>query len=486
MKTNRKDYFSELFDVMKLFNLGDEYVCTDELSGNNSEDIEVLHTWNGDGLHCKDELCLFGRTFSSEFDLPENADLLIEKKLIKRHSKSLVYNALKEITGRRLPWGSLTGIRPTKIWYEFEENREAPIKGLSEVFDVSERKITLLSDIVDMQRGLINRNDRAVDIYIGIPFCVTKCIYCSFTGGVIARIGKYVDEYVRTARRELENALEIINDGGLLLDNVYIGGGTPTAISAADLYEIIAPLKGVKIKEFTVEAGRPDTITTEHLVMFKDMGVKRVSVNPQTMNAEVLSKINRKHTPEDIIRTYHEVKSYGFCVNMDLIAGLPGENADMFKYSLDSCADLDPENITVHTLALKRGSTMKEENISAAPQSEAVEMVEYARDRLNQAGYRPYYLYRQKYMTGNLENVGYAKPNMQCHYNIDIMEECKSIIACGSNGISKRVSFNRNGNVSSAVIERFADTKDVKLYIERGDENWKGKKNFFCEEKLVK
>jgi len=229
----------------------------------------------------------------------------------------------------------------------------------------------------------------------------------------------------------------------------------------------------VNALEFTVEAGRPDTVTKEHLELFKALNVNRVSVNPQTMNADTLMRINRKHSPEDIVECYKMVSSYGFDVNMDLIAGLPGENREIFVDSLEKCIALDPANITVHTLALKRGSTMKEENIASAPEDQVEAMVEYARERLLKGGYMPYYLYRQKYMTGNLENVGYSKPHHQCRYNIDIMEETKSIIACGSNGISKRVFLSENR------IERFADTKDVKLYIERAENNWKDKKNFF-------
>lgn len=477
LKTDRSDYASELLDVCKLFGIANSYRFSSDFEGANDGDITIEHRWNRDGRLCKDRFSLYSRGFSSEFLLPDNSDALTEKKLVKRHSKALLYSALSEISGKTIPWGSLTGIRPTKIYYELENEGLDPTVGLRETFGVSESKIKLLREIAEMQRGLLNDDRRAVDIYVGIPFCVSKCVYCSFTGGVIARIGKYVDDYVRVARKEVENALEIVRDNGLRLDNVYVGGGTPTAISAENLGEILSPLSGVKIEEFTVEAGRPDTITEEHLKLFEKMKVDRVSVNPQTMNADTLAKINRRHTPEDVVDTLKRVKEYGFTVNMDLIAGLPGENAEIFRDSLDKCAALAPENVTVHTLALKRGSTMKEENISSASENEVSEMVDYARKALSDAGYKPYYLYRQKYMTGNLENVGYAKSGFQCLYNIDIMEECKSIIACGSNGISKRVFV--GGGETGVRIERFADTKDVKLYVERGDANWEGKKTFF-------
>ncbi len=477
LETNRADYASELLDVMKLFGIADEYRFTSDFSEDNGEKIVVKHLWSGDGRLCNDRFTLFGRTFSSEFRLPDLPDALTDKKLIKRHSKKLLYSALKEITGKSLPWGSLTGIRPTKVYYELQSDGLDPEKSLRETFDVSESKARLLSEIADMQKGLLNTENKAVDVYVGIPFCLTKCIYCSFTGGVISSIGKYVDDYVKVARAEVENALEIIRDNGLRLDNVYVGGGTPTAITADRLGRILEPLKYVDIGEFTVEAGRPDTITDDHLKLFAEMKVDRVSVNPQTMNADTLKRINRKHSPEDVVEMFRKVRDLGFTVNMDLIAGLPGENAEIFRDSLDKCADLNPENITVHTLALKRGSTMKEENILSAPENEVSLMVEYARKALSQAGYKPYYLYRQKYMTGNLENVGYSKSGKQCRYNIDIMEENKSIIACGSNGISKRVFLCSGQN--GVRIERFADTKDVKLYVERGSSNWEGKKSFF-------
>ena len=367
-----------------------------------------------------------------------------------------------KVTGKHAPWGSLTGIRPTKL------ARQLTLEGLdwkdtfSDLFDVSERKTKLVGDILDQQQGLCDYNDGCADLYVGIPFCLTRCSYCSFTSGEIGRMKKYVEPYVDTLAKELRSTLDFAKANGIAISNVYFGGGTPTSLSAVDLARLLDQID-VTPREYTIEAGRPDTIDADKLQVFADHGVGRVSINPQTFNQSVLDAVGRKHTVQDIYDKYQLAKSFGFTVNMDLIAGLPTETYEMFCHSVDSAIALGADNITVHTLALKHGSLLKEQNY-CGEESVVGSMVEYSHEKLYVAGYVPYYMYRQKYMQDNLENVGFCKPNTPCLYNIDIMEEVADILACGTNGISKKISVSQNR------IERAANPKDVITYLERCDE----------------
>ena len=301
--------------------------------------------------------------------------------------------------------------------------------------------------------------DGVADLYVGVPFCVSRCSYCSFTSGEIGRMKKYVEPYVDTLAKELRLTLDFARDNGIAIGNVYFGGGTPTSLSAVQLARLLDEIN-VTPREYTIEAGRPDTIDSDKLQVFADHGVQRVSINPQTFNQSVLDVVGRKHTVEDIYDKYALAKSFGFTVNMDLIAGLPTETYEMFCHSVDSAIALGADNITVHTLALKHGSVLKEQNYSGE-ESVVSAMVEYSHDKLYAAGYLPYYMYRQKYMQDNLENVGFCKPGTPCLYNIDIMEEVADILACGTNGISKKISVTQNR------IERAANPKDVITYLER-------------------
>ena len=268
---------------------------------------------------------------------------------------------------------------------------------------------------------------------------------------------KYIDEYIDTLCLEIKESIPLVKN----LRSIYIGGGTPVALSDERLRRVLEALKGLDVpKEFTVEAGRPDRITKSNLELLKEYGVKRICVNHQTFNDKTLERIGRNHTASEVEEKYHLAKSMGFDVNMDLIAGLDGENFDDFKYSLDKALSLDPDDITVHTLCIKRGSKLSEstERLSG---EQVQEMVSYANQTLTNAGYKPYYLYRQKYMAGNLENVGYCKEGKACIYNVDVMEEISQNIACGASAISKRVYF------GGERIEREASPKDVPTYIEK-------------------
>lgn len=466
--TNQIECSAELLDVVKLF--FDDVVLISDVLENDGECV-IHESRMAEGI--VENVCRFeGYEYKNEHKKAYKT-VLEEKKMKKRYAKLAVYYCLKQKFGQR-PWGALTGIRPTRFAYDLVEKEGVDYRqAMRDMFDVSPKKIQLVDEILSMQRGLIESSDNEVDIYIGIPFCVSKCIYCSFPSGLKDKLKKYVQPYTDCLTQEIIGALEIVDMYNYKLKNVYFGGGTPTSLSAEQLYKLMSVFKGREIEEFTVEAGRPDTVDGEKLACMKECGVTRVSVNPQTFNAEILDRINRKHSPKDIVRAYREAKALGFAVNMDLIAGLPGETEEMFAYSVNSCLDLGAENITVHTLALKRGSELWESAAKKDNEKGVENMVDYASDALHKNGYKAYYMYRQKYVKGNLENVGYCKEGEQCRYNIDMMEERRNVIACGANAISKRVWKEQSR------IERYAETKDVALYIERVEGVVKDKKNFF-------
>lgn len=396
------------------------------------------------------------------------------KRLQKRYAKLCVYDCLQRVKPTELAWGALTGIRPTKLACELSARTGDYKNDFRELFHVSENKIALVDAILGQQEGLREANDDEADVYVGIPFCLSRCSYCSFTCGEISRLTKYVAPYLDALEREISAVKALSAEKKLKIKNIYFGGGTPTSISAESLDRLLSLFGEYSPREFCVEAGRPDTIDEEKLEVMARRGVNRISVNPQSFNQRILDGVGRNHSVEDIYLKHSMAKKFGFDINMDLIAGLPGESLNEFKRSVDCAADLKPENITVHTLALKKGSLLKERGLSLADREKCVaDMVDYARERLCSAGYFPYYLYRQKYMTNNLENVGYCLKGKQGRYNIDIMEETTSILACGSNAISKRVFSAQNR------IERFANPKDIPTYIDKLDKLTAGKENLF-------
>ena len=381
------------------------------------------------------------------------SDKLEKKRLIKRYAKLSSYKALTSHFGETLPWGALTGIRPTKLAYQQGENwREFFLKDML----VSEKKTDIIGEILSVQKPFMRAAGAVDELFVSIPFCPTRCAYCSFLSCELGR-EKHVNEYIAALIKETEAALALKKS----YRAAYIGGGTPVSLDDESLSKVLSAIGG-GYEEFTVEAGRPDCITESKLRLMKDAGVTRICVNPQTFLDRTLAIIGRKHTAKDIIEKYLIAQKYGFSINMDLIAGLPGESFDDFKFSLDKAASLHPDNITVHTLCLKKGSKLKE-NYERLPASFVNEMVDYAHDKLSAEGYKPYYLYRQKYMAGNLENTGYTLSGKACVYNIDIMEETANIVACGANGISKRI-FERENR-----IERLAAPKDIATYLNKVD-----------------
>ena len=423
-----------------------------------AEDERVRHRFTENGDKIVNTVTVFGKTFAFG-TLVSPVDETDRKRLIKRYAKLSIYKALSKTTGKTLPWGALTGIRPTALAYAETRRTGDYVDLFRNVMQVSEEKISLTQAVINAQKGVYEDAYGKRDLFVFIPFCPTRCEYCSFISRDMRGAEELADVYAEKLLYDIEKGLELCPSP----HSIYIGGGTPVALKNDALIRVLDKIcTAYNGGEFTVEAGRPDAITAENVRILKDHGVTRVCVNPQTFNDETLQRIGRKHTAEDVLRAYDLVKGK-FAVNMDLIAGLPGENAEIFRATLEKTISLDPENVTVHTLCVKKGSYLADK-VKTAGAGDAEECVEYARERLAQAGYAPYYLYRQKYSAGNLENVGYCKPNTQCAFNVGTMEDISDVVACGANAISKRIIF------GGGRIERYACPKDVKTYINKLDE----------------
>lgn len=383
--------------------------------------------------------------------------------------KQSCYYLIRRRTGINPPWGSLTGIRPTRLFYERLSRGDSPDEAhdlLVRVFDVRDDRAQLVEDTVRAQRGLIDSPPKAVDIYLGIPFCTSRCTYCSFFAEAVGN-GKRVPPYLEALHRELAATAELAGQLSLLPRALYIGGGTPTALAPDQLAGVLTALRQAfpNAREYTVEAGRPDTITREKLEAMQQAGVTRLCINPQTMQDETLKAIGRAHTAWDTELAFHLARECGFSsINADLIAALPGETEAHFERTLAAIGMLAPDSLTIHTLARKHGSRLNEHGFVQAGAAIAERMVEMGQQAALELGMRPYYLYRQKYVAGNLENVGYALPGKESLYNIDIMEETTSILAIGAGAISKRIF------PEESRIERAPNVGDVGHYIQRVDE----------------
>ena len=405
-------------------------------------------------------------------DRGQVCDELIFKRMERRFAKLRLYQILSAEYGEKMPWGALTGIRPTKLAYtEIENGRD--FKALFEQMQVSEENITLVADILNTQKGIYEKKDGNTDLFVSIPFCPTKCAYCSFITAPIDKTRHFLPDYLDCLDKELAAAKESIGN----LRSVYIGGGTPFALSANELKRVLQAIQPLYEScnphaEYTVEAGRPDVFSEEKLALLKEFGVTRICINPQSFSNETLRKIGRKHTVEDVYRAFEMSKKYGFDINVDLIAGLEDETPEVFENSVLEAVKTGADNITVHCLSLKSGAKLKEEN-SYLENDFISYMVASSRQILSQNGYLPYYMYRQKYQVGNNENVGWTKPNKACVYNIDIMEETADNLAVGANAVSKRV-LNDKG-----LITRLASQKDLPTYMASVEEIIKKKREFF-------
>lgn len=383
----------------------------------------------------------------------------------------LLYALLAEYTGRTLPWGILTGVRPVKLFSKLanDSSVEKAKAYFADSLFVCDSKISLCERVFHAQREIISRSARkSFSLYVSIPFCPTRCSYCSFVSQSIEKAKKLIDSYLPLLCEEIRKTAVIAEKLNLSLESVYIGGGTPTTLSAEQLRTLLDAIRTSfftdHIAEFTVEAGRPDTVTPEKLTVLKEAGVTRISINPQTFNDSVLEAIGRRHTSQQTKDAFFLARELGFDnINMDFIAGLPTESAESFENSIKTALALDPESITVHTLAVKKSACLKEADTQREFSSTS-EMLTFVENTLPDKGYVPYYLYRQSKMLSNLENIGWAKKGFFSPYNIYIMEETHSILACGAGAVTKL------RDVDSNYLERIFNFKYPYEYISRFDE----------------
>lgn len=389
-------------------------------------------------------------------------------------SAQLLYKLLCDFTGLTQPWGILTGVRPVKLLRRLaeESSEEQAVKKFEKDFFVSNEKIALSRETEHNEQKILELSKpESFSLYVGIPFCPSRCSYCSFVMASIERAEKLIEPYTKLLCEEIKRTAEIANKLGLRLETVYFGGGTPTTLSAEQLDTVLGTVNNSfdmsTCREFTVEAGRPDTIDIAKLFALKENKVDRISINPQTVNDEVLKTIGRKHTAQQFFDAFELARKCGFDnINTDLIAGLPTDTTESFKNSLDSIVRLNAECITVHTLCMKRASRLTTEGVTLDLQQarDAREMLAYTQNILGQNEYIPYYMYRQSRMVGNLENVGWSKKGFESLYNVYVMDETHTILACGSGGVTK---LKRN---NPDYLERIFNFKYPYEYIDRFDE----------------
>lgn len=451
----------EFEELVKVFLKSGEF----QLIGPDDPDTDhLIDQENAEAEHIQ-EICV--PVFATDSASGKN------EKEIKNQIKRFLFRELQRDTGKTPDWGILTGVRPVKLAGELL-HREGTAQKAKEIlmhdYYLTAEKAQLLLDIVEYQGTFLKASPgEAVGLYIGIPFCPTRCVYCSFPSNQ----GRPADieAYLAALHREISFAAKNMKQKGWYPESVYIGGGTPTTLSAEQLDQLLKQVTEEfdlsNLREFTVEAGRPDTITAEKLEVIKKYNAQRISINPQSMNVPTLERIGRAHRPEDIVEAFRLAREAEIpMINTDVIAGLPEENVEDFVHTLEQVLALEPENITVHTLALKRASKLKEidKEFNYKQGKRVRAMLDRAKEMLDQAGYEPYYLYRQKQMTGNFENVGYAKGDTAGIYNIRIMEEAQTIIALGAGGITKVYYPEENR------LERVANVSNYEIYMERLDE----------------
>jgi coproporphyrinogen dehydrogenase HemZ len=450
------------------------------------------------GIFVLSKLILENNIYKSEIEFKEEAiylksavEIAVEEfeanklelnKRLKKAMQRQLYKLLKEYLKKEMPWGILVGIRPTKIVSEMLSqniSKSEILDKLNSSYSVSKEKALLLYEVAKTEEELLAKTKSdMIGLYIGIPFCTTRCLYCSFTSNPIDKYKNVIESYILTLKREFAAVREIIEKRNFKVQSIYIGGGTPTSIDNIQLKQLLKIIEeNINFKyleEYTLEAGRPDSIGEEKLETIKASRVDRISINPQTMNDETLKLIGRKHSSEDIIKTFNLARSIGFeNINMDIIAGLPGENLTKFENTLKGIRGLLPENLTIHTMSIKRASELREnkEKYRMTLAEEVSQMVDMGQQYAGQMGLHPYYLYRQKNILGNLENIGYCKSGFESVYNIQIMEEKQTILALGAGAVTKVVYPLENR------IERAFNVKSVEEYLARVDEMVERKKS---------
>lgn len=470
---NRKDFEYDVYSLIRAFEPGCQIVTWYE---GEKEPEQVDETWEHYQVHYEPDRIFFSIHRGEETVCEEQVPVEYDRDRVhtKNVLKQLVYRTLSQVTGKQLPWGDLTGIRPTKIPMKLLEegwkNTEIA-EYMRSTYFTSPQKTALAITIANRERAILEpiNYERGYSLYVGIPFCPSICLYCSFGSHVLSRWEHMVEPYLEALFRELQFISEQMKD--YTLDTVYIGGGTPTTLTPDQMRRLLTVLSKEfpldQVQEFTVEAGRPDTITREILEVLREFPVSRISINPQTMNQETLDLIGRRHTVKETVETFHMARELGFDnINMDLIVGLPGEDAVKVAHTLEEIEKLSPDSLTVHSLALKRATRlnlMKDQYTEISFENSA-EIMDMAQDCARRMGMGPYYMYRQKNIAGNFENVGYSREGKAGIYNILIMEEKQSILAAGA-GASTKFVF-QNGE----RIERVENVKDLKNYVERIDE----------------
>lgn len=410
------------------------------------------------------------KTVFDDFKKELTTDKSNNRKEDERLICSLLFKLLTEYTGIEMPWGMITGVRPVKYFrtLSFKKGNKYAKNYFKNFYFVTDDKIKLAETTEKYEKDILNSSkENSFSLYISIPFCPSRCSYCSFVSQSIEKTQHLIEPYVDYLCREIEFTGQIVKKYNLVLETVYIGGGTPTTLNPNQLNRLVNTVNSsfnmTTCREFTVEAGRPDTITEEKLRVLKDKGVSRISINPQTLNDDVLRAIGRKHTGEETIKAFEIAKKINFnTVNSDLIAGLPTDTFESFKSSLHTIIDYCTENITIHTLSIKRSASLTEQGIKTNAQDaeRTGKMLKYAEERLTQRGYIPYYLYRQSRMVGNYENVGWSKIGSEGLYNVFIMDETHTILACGAGGATKLK------NPHTGTLERIFNYKFPYEYID--------------------
>lgn len=464
------ELYHEVQSIVQVFYPNLHYYQTEEIQAEGVTIVSVIE--NGISRAELYEDGVLKAQASVKMDYFDNKYLDDEKRELKRFIKTAIYKMLSEYTKAEISWGILTGIRPAKnvneLWTKGATDEEV-MQVLTEKYLAKPEKIKLAIDVAKAEKKILQANDgTTAGIYIGIPFCPSRCLYCSFTSFSLKQYGKRVDEYLSALIKEIEYTAEYSKRYNL--ESIYVGGGTPTSLNETQLEILLQKISEnfdiSKLKEYTVEAGRPDTITPRKLELLKQYGVGRISINPQTMNQKTLDLIGRKHTVEDIISVYHIARELGHKnINMDLILGLPEETPEDVEYTMQEIKKLNPENVTVHTLAIKRASRLKEtlDGYNFIAKEDMEKMLSISDSYARRMGMYPYYMYRQKNMVGNFENVGYCKPNTEGIYNIQIMEEKQTILSAGAGSTTKLV-------YPDGRIERIFNVKSLEDYISRIDE----------------
>lgn len=498
--TNREEFYNDICEVIRLFTPVPDIELSDKSNfvPGEAKLIASLSLMPARGAAYSAKADFFNglHSFSCFYSLPavkseteteltERSLALEKKRLEKRCIKIAAFRALKKaFPDAPLPWGSLTGIRPTSLLRDLTERygEEAALELMRSEFEVSEDKLSLASRIVAAQRPVIASIKKGdVDVYIGIPFCRTRCLYCSFASELRTKKTD-MRAYLDALKKDISLGAALKKEHGLTVRAAYLGGGTPTVLTESELDELLdhaANAYGFTAEtELTVEAGRPDTITEEKLRIIKKNGANRISINPQTMNDRTLALVGRDHKAADIRACYHLAREIGFdSINMDLIAGLPMESEADMERTLNEVWNLAPDCLTVHTLAIKRSSRLHEKikDYMLPPVSSVERMTALGEKCALELGMLPYYMYRQKYMAGNMENVGYSLPNKVCIYNIDMMEDRLSILAHGAGAMNKRVFDGEKR------IERVPNPKDIATYIEKVERTHAERERLFSE-----